>query len=67
VTCTVCARPINGASIADRDVNVHPECVPAGLFQDARDHGRDDRRRHRADRHRLGELRRPETPLRGST
>jgi hypothetical protein len=35
VTCTVCARPINGASIADREVNAHPECVPAGLFQDA--------------------------------
>jgi hypothetical protein len=35
VTCTVCARPIDRASIADRGVNVHAECVPAGLLQDA--------------------------------
>jgi hypothetical protein len=35
VTCTVCSRPIDGASIADREVNVHAECVPAGLVQDA--------------------------------
>jgi len=35
VTCIVCARPIDSAWIADREVNVHPECTPAGLLHDA--------------------------------